>query len=535
MVLQLYVRRGAGGQALSAAALAALALVFFSAASRAEGGSDTLAEAQKFFQAGQYFKSARYAFAAQEQDRSLEAEAHAWTTLGLTRAGLPNAASYFFIRTLQTGNRAAIRRVLTQTENLLVRVGADLVRKYLVRHTTYEDYDALNRSAYLYALGKDTLLDGQEQKALGYLNGMSGRSPLWPFALQLRGTAYGILGRDSEALRDFRACADRANEYRDAIGEEGFEDARKARIAREAEDLRARCQAGEARVLYQQDKFAEADRAYDRIPKASFVWPDTLFEQAWNAFGRQEYNRALGRLVSYKSPALQFVFNSEVDVLRAQTFLALCLYADANDVVNEFNAKYAKVGEDVKRFVEASSSDLGGFYSLGRDALRGSLHTRSDFHRMANRFVRGPYFQNLVAAEAALGRERAAIRGFDSAQPGVTHRQGEGFPGFLDQVLAWRQRSIRFLGGAYVKNSLIDYHSVLISDFEKMAFIKLEMLGRAKEALMNPNATRASGERSRGSVEPSRRDDQYYWSFNGEFWNDELGDYVFGLESECRS
>ena len=40
-------------------------------------------------------------------------------------------------------------------------------------------------------------------------------------------------------------------------------------------------------------------------------------------------------------------------------------------------------------------------------------------------------------------------------------------------------------------------------------------------------------ERGRGNVEPRRRDDQFYWSFNGEFWNDELGDYVFGLESEC--
>jgi hypothetical protein len=41
------------------------------------------------------------------------------------------------------------------------------------------------------------------------------------------------------------------------------------------------------------------------------------------------------------------------------------------------------------------------------------------------------------------------------------------------------------------------------------------------------------GDRTRGNVIPSRRDDQYYWSFNGEFWNDELGDYVFGLESAC--
>ena len=37
----------------------------------------------------------------------------------------------------------------------------------------------------------------------------------------------------------------------------------------------------------------------------------------------------------------------------------------------------------------------------------------------------------------------------------------------------------------------------------------------------------------RGRSDVPRRDYQYFWSFNGEFWNDELGDYVFGLESEC--
>ena len=65
--------------------------------------------------------------------------------------------------------------------------------------------------------------------------------------------------------------------------------------------------AGEARTLYQMDRFDEADQVYDRIPKASLVWPDILFEQAWNSFGRQEYNRSLGKLVSYKSPALNFM------------------------------------------------------------------------------------------------------------------------------------------------------------------------------------------------------------------------------------
>jgi hypothetical protein len=380
----------------------------------------------------------------------------------------------------------------------------------LIRHTSYEDYDELNRSAYLYSLARDALLSGDEEKAIGYINGMSGRSQLWPYALQLRATAFSIRGKTNEALKDFETCANKAD----------------------AQDLQARCQAGVARVLYELERFAEADQAYDRIRKTSIVWPDILFEQAWNAFAKQEYNRTLGRLVSYKSPALSFVFNTEVDVLRAQAYLALCLYPDANDVINEFNGKYARMGEDVKRFVESNQYNLGAFYAKGEEALRGPIATRNDFHRLLNRFVRGPYFQGLVLAERTVEREREVIKRFASSQPGVSYESGRGFPGFLDEVLNWRVKTVRMLGGAFVKNSLMDYHSALIADFEKMAFIKLEMLSRAKDKLLNRNAS-SSEARGRGNVEPSRRDDQYYWSFNGEFWNDELGDYVFGLESEC--
>ena len=64
-----------------------------------------------------------------------------------------------------------------------------------------------------------------------------------------------------------------------------------------------------------------------------------------------------------------------------------------------------------------------------------------------------------------------------------------------------------------------------------MAFIKLEMLRRAKDKLIGKNEVGV--ERGRGNRKPKRRDDQYFWTFNGEFWNDELGDYVFALESEC--
>ncbi|MBL7714732.1 MAG: hypothetical protein JNL01_04635 [Bdellovibrionales bacterium] len=471
-----------------------------------------LSQANRLLEEGRNAMAARYAFSAGGES---PAAANALITEALMREGLPQAASYFFIRTLQSGDQSAIRKVLSHTQALTVSVGADLLRKYLIRHTKYEDYDPGQKSAYLYALGKDSLLDKKEERAIGYLNGISAKTQLWPFALQLRGTAYAILGKTQDALRDFRACVDRAEDYPKN---------------KEAMDLRARCQASVARVLYQMNRFDEADRVYDSIPKASLVWPDILFEQAWNGFAKGEFNKTLGKLVSYKSPALSFVLNSEVDVLRAQSYLGLCLYSDANDEINHFHEKYSKVGEEVKRFVESNSGNSDAFYRLGRTVLGGPLHTRNPFHRMVNRFIRGPYFQNLVAAESQIEYEVKALKASGDLNSSMV-QSGSGFADFITKVLEWRKRSTREIGGAFVKNSLMDYHSMLIADFEKIAFIKLEMLGRAKDKLLARKSQ--SADRFRGNQEPARRDDQYRWGFNGEFWTDELGDYVFGLESEC--
>src|SRR5262245_9040619 len=81
-----------------------------------------LRESSNYYKSKQYFKSARYAFAAAEADSTVKSEAYSWITMGLVHAGMPHAATYFFIRTLQTGSSASIRSVLTQTQELFMAV-----------------------------------------------------------------------------------------------------------------------------------------------------------------------------------------------------------------------------------------------------------------------------------------------------------------------------------------------------------------------------------------------------------------------------
>ena len=63
-----------------------------------------------------------------------------------------------------------------------------------------------------------------------------------------------------------------------------------------------------------------------------------------------------------------------------------------------------------------------------------------------------------------------------------------------------------------------------------MSYIKLEVLAQRKSKLYNFDDKK----KKRGDIKYIERNDkQYFWNFNGEFWADELGDYVFALGSEC--
>ena len=76
--------------------------------------------------------------------------------------------------------------------------------------------------------------------------------------------------------------------------------------------------------------------AYLDIEKSSPIWPEILFEEAWNSFYQGNFNRALGKLVTYKAPLLSYIYNPEIDALRALAYMELCLWEDTKNVVDNF-------------------------------------------------------------------------------------------------------------------------------------------------------------------------------------------------------
>jgi len=497
----------------------------------------SFADVKRAYDTSQYFSAARMAFndANHAGNKADQALAYAWTAQSLIKAGLDQSALYFFFRTVQLQDSAASKKVLEFAPVLMERTGPDLIRKFLTKYTRIDQYSSVAKNAYYIAVAKDKLLKGEYSAAAQASAQVQKSHSLYPVALQLKATAETMLNLPDAALKDFAECANTADQRNNDLDDEiagVLQEKWNAMKRNAARDLKARCVAGQARVLYETGKFEEADRMYDMIPKASFVWTDTLFEHAWNSFAKEEYNRTLGKLVSYKSPSLQFAFNTEVDVLMAQSYLALCLFDDSSKIIDDFSRNYSGVAKEVKSFVDQNSSDLRPYFKLGREALSQKLHADRKLYQFMNRFVRSPYFEALSLSQDRIAAEKIAIERIDASRPETKTGMNAGFPGFLSEVLNWRQRSIEMLGGVYIKNSMVDYHQVLISDFEKMQFMKIDLLSHMKKRLMEPEAAKFD-ERGRGNRIPVRRNDQMLWSFNGEFWNDEIGDYVFALESEC--
>ncbi len=469
-------------------------------------------------------QQARQAFSVYTgADASVKPRAAVQITRNLLRAGFPQTATYFFLQGLRMGDVRSSIGLLEMLPEFLTQAGPDVLQNDVLH---FAQSDGLSqqlspraRNFFHYFLGKNHLFHLEAAKALEVLKRVnpsefSSMGSVAPSIAHLRATAHALLNQTGEALQFFELCESLSSKKRSTLGD----------------DVKFRCLAGKARVLYQMGKFDDAEDVYDDIPKRSLVWTDILFEQAWNAFSKNDHNRALGKLVSYNSPMLEFVFNPEVDSLRAQVFLDLCLYDDANRTINNFNRKYYSAGLNLKDFITQNKNDLLKFYGRARQSALGRLHTTDSLTQIMNRFAKGPYFMTFISQERALEHERAKLRLAFSGDPNP-------FEKFLVQAQNWRLRSVRLLGGALAYNALVDQYRSLLEDFDKVSFIKGEMLSKMKGKLARQNAMATvldeDGKSKRGTDETSRKDYQYYWKFNGEFWLDELGDYVFALKPEC--
>ncbi|MBY0415525.1 MAG: hypothetical protein K2Q18_15235, partial [Bdellovibrionales bacterium] len=375
-----------------------------------------------------------------------------------------------------------------------------------------------NAPTIRYILAKKAFRAGKYDQALKYLERrIEDWHPVKPFALLLEASTYAVSKREEKAGIIFKECVDVTDAQ--IKKQENKDRLRQLKITKDY------CVVGMPRSQFALQKFDQAYSTYLDLPKSSYIWPEILFEEAWNSFYLKDYNRTLGKLVTYKAPVFDYVFNPEIEVLKALSYMELCLWEDSKKVVENFYTQYENENVGYKRFIDSLGKDYRQYYLLVKERADGKFRDN----------------KILSTALASIGRDPAYLELYNSFNSGrdeiekLKSLPNDALKAAMNDNLRESLSLQRNLIGSYIRGQLQLYAAQVVRAFEDMSYIKLEVLSKRKTELYEDLPLRSDAGRARGDVAHLRRTDkQYFWTFNGEFWADELGDYVFSLKSECK-
>ncbi|MCB0421866.1 MAG: hypothetical protein KDD61_12780 [Bdellovibrionales bacterium] len=297
-------------------------------------------------------------------------------------------------------------------------------------------------------------------------------------------------------------------------------------------------QIGRARVFYQAKKWDEAIEAYREIPRDTMTWHETLFESSWAMLRSGRFRSALSNFQSLHSSFYENYYLPESLLVRSIVYLYICKYDEMEKILNIFNRIYKpiykKIGVYLKErhkpvdvFNEVvavilslkkgeKEEDNLGKYSLPYIVLR-HLNRSGDFKRGYR------YIKNLL-------RER---RQWEQMSPSW---RSSGVGRYVQRVLKRRLLKARTQAGRTLLVNLQGMRTELFGLFEQEAFIRYEMLNGKKEYLKKKVAGK---DLPTAKIDEDNSRDYYiqngyeYWTFQGEYWLDEIGNYHYVGTQSC--
>ncbi len=369
------------------------------------------------------------------------------------------------------------------------------------------------RGFYFYYLGIEAFNRRKFEQANSYFTKVPSGSPYTVKAMFHMGVIANLRGSHSKAISYFEKVRSSAgsNEQADWIKEQA--------------NLNI------ARVNYEVKRYRSAIEYYAQIPRESDNWLQALFEAAWTFFMMQKHNNTLGTIHTIHSPFFENRFFPESYILQAITFLRLCRFKQVKTSLARFKGRYQGVFQDLKKLLDNYKTNSKGFFKLVYDYRTGSLNdykrswaildalSRTDIYKEAGQTVR--------FSDNELGR--------------LSRYQGRwGSNGLMEELTGFlRNKKTAAVkdAGARLFEKTSGYYAYLKELSDQTILINSEIaLGRV-DALREKLQVGTADKKANfigGLQALNVSQDLEYWPFEGEYWEDELGGYVYNIESLCK-
>lgn len=397
-------------------------------------------------------------------------------------------------------------------EELILKTGPHTLAGIDSRHLAKHKSPSLSL-----VLGIKFFQEKNYQNAIRALNSVPKGHRFEPEALMIQASSLNLINQKTHALEKYQACAKLALDLENKSKHE--------KLKRYFAIVKEQCQIHIARISFKDKNYRQAIKDYEVISKNSYLWPYLLLERAWAYYYLQDYNRVLGLLVTYRSPLLASYFMPEAEVLSALAYHQMCLHNDTMKTIEQYYEVYKNRSDELKKLLLTHQNSDTYFLQM--------MLTPIEKVEGQNPFIRNLLTQirKRVKYSVDIVNYQQARTEFEQWRSLPTHTElTKTITRQVHYQLGWRTKQLNH----YVKEQMFGF----INDIHRFSYemfnIRLEVLSQQRDLIYRNQ--KVADERVRGSLKNVQRSSvQHFYEFTGEFWADELGDYSFGLQSQCQS
>ena len=392
-----------------------------------------------------------------------------------------------------------------------------VLMQHMAKYTDYYPAEVPEkyRDRFAYLVGRHLYNELDYEGALKMLSAVSTRSPDYPKARYIAAVTHVADYNAEPAVAAFKEVLRYLTTKKD-----------NGTLTEDEENLFDQTNLGMARVFYSTGGYDTSLKYYSRISRKSRYWPVALFESSWAYFQLDLYNKALGNLLTINAPFFDQAYFPEGSILTAVLFFYNCKYERVRYVLEDFEDQYLPIKDEIDAVVAKYSEDPEKMYQWLLDQKAGGENF--DMVRVVNSALNDQQIQRKLTLIKLTTEEKAKL----SKMPGnwkssglATQLDGDlevaiGFAKSDAGVIAQQrlERASEELQNLVLEQKKIQFEVARAEKGEIEADLRAEMGVEANVTEANVEVT----------------DEELYWVFDGEYWADELGFYIFNVNSECK-
>jgi tetratricopeptide (TPR) repeat protein len=287
-----------------------------------------------------------------------------------------------------------------------------------------------------------------------------------------------------------------------------------------------------ARTFYEKKEFKKSFNYYSQIERDSDLWLQSVFEGAWAFFMIQKHNNSLGNVHTIHSPFFANRFFPESYILNAITYLRLCRYNALKQQLQKFQERYKPTFVDLKGMLSKYNNQPAAFFSvIGRYNSTNQLKEYTAATEVIDSMSRSDAFREAKSVVDGLDSELQQLRKY------TAKLEMSGLADVLRTSFDQRKSETTSRAGEDLFSQAVQQYRYLRDLSDQTRLINLEMLSGKTDELrskFNAEAIVNDGTQWGEGMKPLNLKQQLeYWPFEGEYWEDELGGYVYNIDSMC--